>query len=119
YWNDDGTFSEQILKNTIIQLACRLQLPECIDKATVLWNDAYPSLVNGEADHSVVDHAREVVYRTHFQNTYNDSEWITIESDYHNFVDVQERYRLLEAMKQSRQPWHLYQLLYRDAEPNK
>ncbi|CAF1347913.1 unnamed protein product [Adineta steineri] len=118
-WNDDGTFSEQILKNTIIQLACRLQLPECIDKATVLWNDAYPSLVNGEADHSIVDHAREVVYRTHFQNTYNDSEWITIESDYHNFVDVQERYRLLEAMTQSRQPWHLYQLLYRDAEPNK
>ncbi len=58
----------------------------------------------------IVDHAREVVYRTHFQNTYNDSEWVTIESDYHYFVDVQERYRLLEALTQSRQPWHLYQL---------
>jgi len=58
----------------------------------------------------IVDHAREVVYRTHFQKTYNDSEWITIESDYYYFVDVQERYRLLEALTQSRQPWHLYQL---------
>jgi hypothetical protein len=57
----------------------------------------------------VVAYAREVVYQTHFQNTYNDSEWITIESDYYNFVDVQERYRLLEALTQSRQPWHLYQ----------
>lgn len=57
----------------------------------------------------IVDHAREVVYHTHFQNTYNDSEWVTIESDYHNFIDIQERHRLLEALTQSRQPWHLYQ----------
>jgi hypothetical protein len=57
----------------------------------------------------VVNHARDVVYRTHFQNSYNDSEWMSIESDYHTFIDVQERHRLLEALTQSRQPWHLYQ----------
>ncbi|UJR37678.1 hypothetical protein I4U23_030373 [Adineta vaga] len=117
-WNDNGSFSEQILKNTIIQLACRLQLHECIDKATQLWYEAYPTLLSGMVNHSVVDHAREVVYRTHFQNTYNDSEWTSIESDYHYIFDVQERYRLLEAMTQSRQPWHLYQFLYEDAEKN-
>ncbi|CAF0951445.1 unnamed protein product [Rotaria sordida] len=117
-WKADGTFSEQILKNTIIQLACRLRLIECINKATSLWNEAYPALASGTAMHSVAAHAREVVYQTHFQNTYNDSEWIVIESDFHYFVDVQERYRLLEALTQSRQPWHLYQFLYRDAEAN-
>ena len=55
------------------------------------------------------NHARSVVYNTHFRNTYNDSEWIAIESEYHYFTDVQERERLLEALTQTRQPWHLYQ----------
>jgi hypothetical protein len=45
-------FFRRILKNIIIQLACRLQLHECIDKVTSLWNEAYPALVSGMADHS-------------------------------------------------------------------
>ncbi|CAF2968141.1 unnamed protein product [Rotaria sp. Silwood2] len=117
-WNVNGTFSDQILKNTIIQLACRLRLNECIDKVTLLWEEAFPALVNQEANHSVAAHARDVVYQTHFQHTYNDTEWTVVASDFHYFTDTQERYRLLKALTQSRQPWHLYQFLYRDAEIN-
>ncbi len=47
-------FLFRILKNTIIQLACRLQLHECIEKATSLWNEAYPALASGSADHPFV-----------------------------------------------------------------
>jgi hypothetical protein len=42
----------RILKNIIIQLACRLQLQECIDKVTSLWNEAYPVLYDGMTNHS-------------------------------------------------------------------
>ncbi|CAF3461054.1 unnamed protein product [Rotaria sp. Silwood1] len=117
-WNTNGTFAEQILKNIIIQLACRLRLNECIDKVTLLWNEAFPALVSGTANNSLAAHTREVVYQTHFQNTYNDTEWTVVSSDFHYSIDAQERYRLLKALTQSRQPWHLYQFLYRDAENN-
>ncbi|CAF1185650.1 unnamed protein product [Adineta ricciae] len=117
-WDASGSPSQHILKYIIIQLACRVQLNECIDKATSLWYDAYPLLEVGMTNHSLPAHTREVVYRTHFQNTYNDSEWMSIETDFHKFFDLQERYRLLEAMTQSRQPWHLYQFFYEDAEEN-
>ncbi|CAF3728050.1 unnamed protein product [Rotaria socialis] len=117
-WNDQGTFSEHILKTIIIQLACRTRLNECIDKATTVWDEGYPDLANGLATHSIVAHARDVVYQTNFQNSYNDSEWITIEASFYMTVDVQERFRLLKGLLQSRQPWHLYQFLYEDADYN-
>ena len=42
----------RILKNLITQLACRLQLQECIDKVTSLWYEAYPVLYDGMTNHS-------------------------------------------------------------------
>ena len=58
---------------------------------------------------SVANHAREVVYQAHFRNSYNDTEWVVIASDFHTLVDVQEREHLIKALAQSRQIWHLSQ----------
>ena len=49
-----SSFVFRIFKNIIIQLACRLQLQECIDKVTSLWYEAYPVLYDGMTNHSLV-----------------------------------------------------------------
>lgn len=49
-WTPVGVHIDELLKETILSLACRLQDVYCLRKASELWQGAIPSLLSGNYD---------------------------------------------------------------------
>jgi hypothetical protein len=106
-WVVDGDHTTQLLKEVIIDLACRLQDSDCLKNATALWPKAYLGFEDETHVNDIPPHVRAVVYNYHFQNTYNVQDYLTALSKYNFNNDLQEQHRLLEALTYSRLPWLL------------
>jgi len=110
-WTPSGIHVEELLKETILSLACRLQDSYCLRKASELWQGVIPSLLSGNYDSKLPPYIREIVFNYHMQNTYNVDEWDLVLLEYENIEDEAERRRLLESLTFTRLPWLLARLL--------
>ncbi|CAF1012394.1 unnamed protein product, partial [Brachionus calyciflorus] len=111
-WNPSGSHVEELLKETILSLACRLQDSYCLRKTSELWKVAIPALLSGNFDNNVLPpYIREIVFNYHMQNTYNVDEWNLILLEYENIEDLAERRRLLKSLTFTRLPCLLATLL--------
>jgi len=110
-WTPSGVHVEELLKETILSLACRLQDSYCLRKTSELWADAIPGLLSGDYTNKLPPYVREIVFNYHIQNTYNVDEWDLILLEYENIEDQAERRRLLESLTFTRLPWLLARLL--------
>jgi len=107
-WNPSGFHIEELLKETIIDLSCRLQNVNCFNKAAQLWEIAKPSLFSQEFDNSILPpYVREVVFNYHVQNTYGVDDYFFIIQEYEATNDLLLQRKLLEALSYTRQAWLL------------
>jgi hypothetical protein len=97
-----------LLKETAINLACRMQDSICLNKVTELWKQLVPYLENGDFESSPIPaFARQVIYDYHIQNTYEIEDWDLIFHDYEIILDENEHRKLLSSLTYSRLPWLL------------
>jgi len=111
-WNYSDDHTEQLLKEVIIELACKLQDNDCLNNATALWPKALLGFEDDTHHNDIAPHARAVVYNYHFQNTYNVEDYGIVMSYYNFNYDLQEQHRLIEALTYSRLPWLLADFFY-------
>jgi hypothetical protein len=115
-WENSADHVEQLLKETILDLACRLQDSTCLRNASSLWPTAHNGLVDNSQVNNISPHVRSVVYNYHFQNTYDVNDYSLVLMQYNVGLDIQEHRRLLEALTFSRLPWMLADFFEQDLE---
>lgn len=113
-WNDTGSHTQMLTKETILELSCRLQHNACLKKTTEMWETVYNATLGGidqNYELYIPAYVRAIVYNYHFQNTYDVKEWDYIFYEYKFTLDLQERDRLQNALTYSRLPWLLSDFL--------
>ena len=109
-WSPSGFHQQELLKETILKLACKLQDPECLKKATEIWDSANQKPKFGDLS-ALPTYVREVVFNYHFQNTYNIEDWRSTLLTYELNYNLVLQKKLLEALTFTRLPWLLAKLL--------
>jgi hypothetical protein len=100
------------LRETIIDLACRLQDNEYLTKISELWESVGDNLITGNYNQEILPpFVREIVFNYHMQNTYNLNDWKYLFMDYELSDDLNEKRKYLESLTFSKLPWLLARFL--------
>jgi glutamyl aminopeptidase len=99
---------QRLLRETIIDLACRLQDSECLNKVTKLWDSVETNILSGNYDNSIIPpFVREIVFNYHIQNTYNLNDWKLLFLEYELNSDLNQQRKFLGSLTFSKLPWLL------------
>jgi len=109
-WEPSNVHIEELFRETIIELSCRLQDSYCINKTAELWPKVFGfGTIN--STNIIPPYVRSLVYNYHFQNTYDVSDWLLIFRLYKTQNDLVEKERYLKALTFTRLPWLLANLV--------
>ncbi|XP_056248698.1 glutamyl aminopeptidase [Seriola aureovittata] len=105
-WNDTGTQTERLLRETVLSLACQMGDEEALKEASRIFDQ----WIDGGLS-SVAVNLRLLVYRYGMKNSGNEAKWNTMFEKYKNSPLAQEKDKLLYGLASVEDVRLLYKLL--------
>uniref|UniRef100_A0A4W3JEW8 Aminopeptidase n=1 Tax=Callorhinchus milii TaxID=7868 RepID=A0A4W3JEW8_CALMI len=103
-WSDDGSLSERLLRTNLLEMACDLQYPPCLQKALDLFN----KWKNSDGTISLPTDVLEIVYSVGAQSA---DGWEYLLKKYIQSMSGAEKIKIVNALAATRDPEKLAQLL--------
>ncbi|XP_047467541.1 glutamyl aminopeptidase [Mugil cephalus] len=91
-WNDDGTQTERLLRETVLSIACQMGDQEALNESSRIFDQWI------DKNHSVPPNLRLLVYRYGMKNSGTEKKWTTMFERYKNTSLAQEKDKLLYGL---------------------
>lgn len=105
-WNDEGTQTERLLRESVLSIACQMGDQEALDEASRIFDQ----WINGSVS-SVAVNLRLLVYRYGMKNSGTEAKWDIMFQRYKDSSLAQEKDKLLYGLASVENVGLLYRLL--------
>ena len=105
-WEDEGSHTDKINRNNILQLACHYGYRPCNAEAGRIFNKWI-----ADSEYYIKPNIRSMVYKYGMQESNDPDAWEIMFSRYTQEINSQEKAKLLYGLSQVKEPWIIERFL--------